>query len=717
MFPGRVRWDNRRVQSSPESLTVSTPLAAVVGARTANSFARILGVHTVGDALDYFPRRWAQRGELTPIAGIPAGEHVTIVAEVVRVSRRQMRARKGALVEVMLTDGTGFVTATFFNLSYEVPGLKAGARGVFSGQVSNYHGSLQLAHPEFELFDREADEAHASEWADAPIPIYPATATLSSKRIARVIQAVLDAQPLIPEIVDERTRGERDLIPRPLAYEYTHRPHTIEQRDAGVRALRFAEAYVLQAAFLAKRAHNSAQEATARTPGALLESFDASLPWPLTDGQRAVGEEILADLARTHPMNRRVQGEVGSGKTVVALRAMLAVAQSGGQSALLAPTEVLASQHFQAIVDLLGPDLAARVHPVLVTGGMPQGQRKRAVLAAAAGQAGIVVGTHALLSDTTIFYDLGLVVVDEQHRFGVAQREALRAKSPRSPHVLMLTATPIPRTLAMTVFGDLDVSSLHEVPAGRQPVESFVVPLAEKPGWGRRVWQRLHEEVVAGRQGFVVCGLIDADEGGRASVEQTVAELAQNPDVQGIRLAGLTGRMSSAQKAEVMQDFLSGEVDVLVATTVVEVGVNVPNASIMVVLDADRFGISQLHQLRGRIGRGVHPGVVLFVTEAPAGSPARQRLDVVASTRDGFELAEEDFRIRQEGDVLGTAQSGRSSSLKLLRVGRDARVITQARGAVAPILEADPSLAAHPALADAVRSMTAEVDADYLLSS
>lgn len=701
-------------------VTLETPIAAIVSARTAGSFTRSLGIATVRDALTYFPRKYAHRGELTAIDSLPVGEHATIVAEVVKVTRRSMRARKGSILEVTLTDGTGVLTATFFNANYDRPGLKAGARGVFSGQVGVYQHMRQLAHPEYELFDDDAADGVAKDWADLPIPIYPATASISSRTIGKTIAAVLDAAPVVPEIVDAHTRAQQSLIPLAEAYAHIHRPRTDDEASAARRTLRFTEAYVLQAALLSKRAQNASELATPRprASGGLLDEFESRLPWPLTAGQQQIGDTIFDDIAQEKPMNRLVQGEVGSGKTVVALRAMLAVAESGGQSALLAPTEVLATQHFQSIVDLLGPDLSARVLPVLITGGQPAGERKRAALAAAVGQAGIIVGTHALISDKTIFFDLGLVVVDEQHRFGVSQREALRAKAPHSPHVLLLTATPIPRTVAMTVFGDLDVSSLRELPAGRQPISSFVVPLAEKPTWLGRVLARLAEEVAAGRQGFVVCGLIDTDESGeRASVEATIGRLQEHPATAGLRIEGLTGRMSSAEKAEVMGRFAAGEVDVLVATTVIEVGVNVPNASIMVVLDADRFGISQLHQLRGRIGRGRHPGVALFVTEAPADSLARERLDAVAASTDGFELAEADLKLRSEGDVLGAAQSGHRSSLKLLRVVKDAALIATAREMVGPLVDADPLLRDHPALRDAIRAQVGEDQEDYLVSS
>jgi ATP-dependent DNA helicase RecG len=428
-------------------------------------------------------------------------------------------------------------------------------------------------------------------------------------------------------------------------------------------------------------------------------------------------------------MNRLVQGEVGSGKTVVALRAMLAVADSGGQAALLAPTEVLAAQHLRSIADILGPDLSAALMPTLITGQMPAAERKKALLRTVSGQARIVVGTHALLGDTVTFYDLGLVVVDEQHRFGVDQREALRLKGSTPPHVLVLTATPIPRTVAMTVFGDLDVSTIAQLPAGRQRIENFVVPLAEHPGWSRRVWERAAEEVAEGRQVFVVCPAISAKEVEAddalnadelkaapdvASVESVFASVRSNPVLDGLRIAPLHGRMSTDEKDSVMRAFAAGDIDILVATTVIEVGVDVPNASAMIVLDADRFGVSQLHQLRGRVGRGGHSGLCLFVTRAEKETVARDRVEAVAATLDGFALAQIDLELRREGDVLGSNQSGGRSSLRLLRVAYDAELIAEARMLAAEVLDDDPAARRHPALAAAIERRLDETAKDFL---
>ncbi|MFZ2963287.1 MAG: ATP-dependent DNA helicase RecG, partial [Rhodoglobus sp.] len=629
------------------------------------------------------------------------------------------RAKRGSILEVVIGDGKGMLTLTFFNQAWRANELKPGVRGIFAGKVGDYRGAKQLAHPDYELFEQDADPALAKAWAELPIPIYPATSTVASWQLQKAMGVVLDTLPELEDPVPDAVRESRRLVTYRRALELIHRPAVDADWGAARKALRFQEAFVLQAALLQQRARLRESAATAREAGRLLEGFDETLPFTLTGDQVSVGHQITADLAAPVPMNRLVQGEVGSGKTLVALRAMLAVAESGGQSALLAPTEVLAAQHLRSIVGVLGPDLAARLRPTLLTGQLPTAQRKKALLAAVTGAASIVVGTHALLSDNVGFFDLGLVVVDEQHRFGVEQREALRLKGARPPHVLVLTATPIPRTVAMTVFGDLDISSIAQLPAGRSPIESFVVPLAEKPGWASRIWERMAEELAQGRQGFVVCPAIDAthaepgdDAAGSASVTETLEQLRANPLLSAARIEALHGRMTSEEKDRVMRAFAAGEIDVLVATTVIEVGVDVPNASTMVVLDADRFGVSQLHQLRGRVGRGGVPGLCLFVTAAEEGTLARERVEAVASTLDGFELADRDLELRQEGDVLGSLQSGGRSSLKLVRVAKDGELIAEAREVAAGILEGDPRLERHPALREALaRRLDEEAEA------
>ncbi|MCU1557176.1 MAG: ATP-dependent helicase RecG [Microbacteriaceae bacterium] len=709
---------------SPLDVKLSTAL----GGRTGAAIEKGLGLATVGALLSHYPRRYARRGELTALTQLPIDENVTIVAEVIEVRERPMRAKRGSILEVRITDGKGILTLTFFNQAWRSRELRPGVRGIFAGKVGDYRGTMQLAHPDYELFeaDAAADDDTARKWAELPIPIYPATASVASWQLQKAIEVVLDTLPPLADPVPDAVRADRKLMTYSRALELIHRPEKDADWGAARKALRFQEAFVLQAALLQQRGLLRTQEAVARVQkaGGYLERFDAQLPFTRTDDQVTVGTEIAEDIAQTAPMNRLVQGEVGSGKTLVALRAMLAVADSGGQSALLAPTEVLAGQHLRSIVRTLGPDLAASLRPALITGQLPVSDRRKALLAAVSGQARIVVGTHALMSDTVGFYDLGLVVVDEQHRFGVEQREALRRKGAIPPHVLVLTATPIPRTVAMTVFGDLDVSTIAQLPSGRLPIETFVVPLAEKPGWANRVWERLAEELAKGRQGFVVCPAIDSttpdeepleDSGPtRANVTDVLAQVRADPLFAGRRVEALHGRLPSDEKDGLMRAFAAGEIDVLVATTVIEVGVDVPNASTMVILDADRFGVSQLHQLRGRIGRGGVPGICLMVTDAEEDTLARERVEAVASTLDGFELAQKDLELRQEGDVLGSTQSGGRSSLRLLRVAKDGELITEARAVAQGVLTDDPDLAAHPALRTALERRLDETSRDFL---
>jgi ATP-dependent DNA helicase RecG len=703
------------------SFTLESRLDGAVGGKTASALERAFGMRTVGDLLSHYPRRYARRGELTQISSLPIGEPVTIVAEVRRANERRMQNRKGSLLEVVISDGQGDLSLTFFNQSWRMKDLVPGRRGIFAGKVGEYRGAKQLAHPDYELFDDEATARMTAEAnANLPIPIYPATSTVASWQFAKIVELVLDGLGEVPDPLPDRLRERHGLLEARTAIERVHRPASEDEIEPARATLRMHEAFVLQAALLQQRAFVRALSATRRTPGALLERFDAALPFPLTPDQISVGEQVERDLQGDWPMNRLVQGEVGSGKTLVALRAMLQVAESGGQSALIAPTEVLAGQHLRSIARMLGPQLAPELMPTLLTGQMPAAERRKAALRVASGQARIVVGTHALLSESTTFADLGLVVVDEQHRFGVEQRESLRAKG-SSPHALVLTATPIPRTVAMTVFGDLDVSTIRTMPAGRAGIQTFVAPLAEKPAWFARVWDRIAEEVAQGRQAFVVCAAIDAETLAKddtadepvvdAATEQTktrwgvvqIADLlSRHPSFSGIRVEILHGKMPSDEKDAVMQAFARGDVDVLVATTVVEVGVDVPNASTMAILEADRFGVSQLHQLRGRVGRGGVPGLCLLVTEAGVGSPARERVEAVAATLDGFELAEVDLDLRGEGDVLGDAQSGARSSLRLLRVVKDADIIAEARVAAEQVLDDDPSLVRHPGLVAAL---------------
>ena len=710
-----------------------TRLVDVVGGKTADALDKALDLLTVGDLLRHYPRRYAERGELTDLRDLVPGEEVTVLAEVRKVNRRPMRARRGSILEVVVTDGRGTLTCTFFNQPWRERELQVGRRGLFAGKVTMFNTTRQLNGPDYRLLGEGESGDDIEEFAGALIPVYPAAAAVPTWVLARCVGIVLDSFDPPPDPLPAALRERHSLMGLADALRGIHRPESRPMLELAKRRLKWEEALPLQALLAQRRAAAAARPGTprpARTDG-LLAAFDRQLPFTLTEGQLAVGAELTAELAEPHPMHRLLQGEVGSGKTICALRAMLQVVDTGGQAALLAPTEVLAGQHARSLAAMLGPlarageldaaEDATRI--ALLTGSLPAPAKRAARAAAASGEAGIVVGTHALLSEGVEFADLGLVVVDEQHRFGVEQRDALRAKGD-TPHVLVMTATPIPRTVAMTVYGDLEVSSLRELPRGRSPIASTVVPAGEKPAWLERAWGRIAEEVAAGHQAYVVCPRIGGDEteeepgegddGRRAplAVLDVAPGLAEGP-LAGLRVAILHGRLPPEEKDTVMRAFAAGQVDVLVATTVVEVGVDVPNATVMVILDADRFGISQLHQLRGRVGRGSAPGLCLLVTDSPAGTPARERLDAVASTLDGFRLAEVDLEQRREGQVLGEAQSGRSS-FKLLSLVRDRDLITSARAEATDLVAADPELAALPGLAAAVAALLEDERSEYL---
>ncbi|MGW5648093.1 ATP-dependent DNA helicase RecG [Saccharopolyspora sp. NPDC003752] len=743
--------------------TLDAKLDRVLGAKTGKALDSALGLVTVGDLLRHYPRRYAERGELTAIAGLELGEHATVLAKVERVSKRTMKSRRGTIVEARITDGHRSLSCTFFNQAWRERELLPGRRGMFAGKVTAFRDQLQLAHPEYQLFDADKTDlgSAAEEFASAVLPVYPAAQGLPSWSIARCVGQVLDVWDGAEDPLPAELRDRMGLADLESALRKIHRPQNFGDVQAAQDRLKWDEALAVQLALAQLRGAAKSHPAPVcrmRDDG-VLAAFDQRMPFELTKGQQEIGEQIAADLTTEHPMNRLVQGEVGSGKTVVALRAMLQVVDAGRQAAMLAPTEVLAAQHARSLRELLG-DLAMAgelggaenaTRVTLLTGSLNAAQRKKALLEAASGEAGIVVGTHALIQDRVSFADLGLVVVDEQHRFGVEQRDALRARGgdDASPHVLVMTATPIPRTVAMTVYGDLETSALRELPRGRSPISTSVVPVAEKPAWLDRAWARIHEEVAAEHQVYVVCPRIgddeenpgkgkkkaaksavdDSDGGGEEpppedgeerrpplAVLDVAEQLAAGP-LAGLRLGILHGRLPADDKDAVMRAFAAGELDVLVATTVIEVGVNVPNATVMVIMDADRFGVSQLHQLRGRVGRGSAPGLCLLVSEAMAGTTTRDRLDAVASTTDGFELARLDLELRREGDILGAAQSGRKSGLKMLSLLRDEEVIAQAREEADRVVGDDPRLRNHPGLARMVAEVVDAERAEYLEKS
>jgi ATP-dependent DNA helicase RecG len=772
--------------------TLRDPLVRALGKRTSDVLESVFGLQTVGDLLRHYPRRYYTRGELTSLAALRENDHVTVLARVeharvVPMHPREWRQPKGRRrqpterAEVIVTDGTATLTLTFFaKATFHVKQLSTGKLALFAGTVSTFRGRRQLVHPEYELLEDSAPDDRitaelAADYATELIPVYPATAKLASWQIGKAIHVILDTldagEDPLPADIRERYR----LWPRETAIRAIHMPQDRSDLEPARKRLKWDEAFAMQTALAQRRRAAAAMPAVPRPPEpeGIAAEFDRRLPFTLTEGQRFVGEVITRDLSCAYPMNRLLQGEVGSGKTVVAVRAMLQVVDAGGQAALLAPTEVLAQQHYRSITHLLGPlaeggQLGGAEHATrvaLLTGSTGVAARRSALSDVFTGDAGILIGTHALLEDRVQFADLGLVVVDEQHRFGVEQRDALREKaSGARPHVLVMTATPIPRTVAMTVFGDLEVSTLAELPAGRSPITSHVVPSAERPRYLERAWERVREEVAAGRQAYVVCpriggeassedtdedvgalvgatpaaaGTDDASDAAEAEAEaeaeaadgydgaddaprrpplaalDVAPALADGP-LSGLRVGILHGRLSPDEKERTMTTFADGGIDVLVATTVIEVGVDVPNATTMVIMDADRFGVSTLHQLRGRVGRGQAAGLCLLVTDAPEGSPSRERVDAVAATTDGFRLSRLDLLQRREGDVLGAAQTGKRSSLKMLRLLSDEELIAFAREEASALVEADPQLSAHPALRQSIDDLLGDQRAEFL---
>lgn len=668
----------------------------MLGEKTAKAFARQLDIKTTGELLQHYPRRYLKRGELTRIADLPVGEIATVVGEIVSVSARYIKGRGGHILEATISDGTSLLSLAFFGQAWRKDELTKGRRGFFSGKVGLFSGKLQLAHPDYELFD-EISDAEAKAWAELPISVYPATSTLPSWRIEKAIRQVL-GQSEIKEVIPKEILDKEKLIGLSQAIQKIHQPTKDTDYVQAIESLKFHEALLLQLGLIQKRNSYAGDAAAVLDDVSRALEFEKHLDFSFTDSQLRVNSEIEQDLASGRPMHRLLQGEVGSGKTVVALRAVMLAVAKKQQSVLLAPTEVLAEQHFQSITKTLGPELSRELGVRLVTGSLSAAERKKSLLDLASGKCLLAIGTHALFAEKIQFAELSLVVIDEQHRFGVMQREAIKEKGKKTPHVLTMTATPIPRTIAITAFGDLDVSTLRELPKGRKPIETFVVPV-ENAALVSRVWQRVSEEVAKGRQAFVVCPRIDGKEYednlqelGKvpaAAATEVFASLQKNPALSGLRIGLMHGRLSSEEKQSAMASFAAGETDVLVATTVIEVGVNVPNATTMVVLDADRFGISQLHQLRGRVGRGNESGICLLVSASEDGSLASQRLSALAQTTDGFKLSELDLELRGEGDVLGENQAGTKSQLRLLKVTKDAKLLERSRLLAKEILQRD----------------------------
>ena len=724
---------------------LAEPLKAVVGAASAKKLAT-LGLETVGDLLCHYPRRYVEPNRQLPMEQLTEGAHVSVFGEVQNAEIKQNQ-HGGARLVVDVRDGNSLLQLTFFgkyrkSLEWRLAALQPGAKGVFSGKVGSYQNRLQLVHPVYAIFGGEGvNELDVRLDPEKLIPIYPANEKVETWQIQKAIKTVLDTLTAsdVPDILSTELRTQTGITLSKLdALRLVHSPATDKDWQLAQERLRLEEAFVLQVALVQRKLQTASNAAVARPvkeTNSLLSRFAALLPFELTPGQRDIGQVISGEIGSTTPMQRLLVGEVGSGKTVVALRAMLQVIDAGGQAVLLAPTEVLAQQHLRSLTALLG-DLAeqsivapAKVRVELLTGSTPTAARRDILRDTVIGETNILVGTHALLEDNVQFHDLGLVVVDEQHRFGVEQREKLKAKG-NWPHLLVMTATPIPRTIAMTIFGDLDTSELKELPRGRQQIETFVVP-EYKQNWVARTWQRVAEEVAAGHRVFVVCPRIEDTETGANSKPDgisaatppgtadnmvsakrqlhTVAAVAEElraiPALAGVTITELHGQMRSSDKDEIMQRFRSGEIQILVSTTVIEVGVDIPEATVMVIMDADLFGMSQLHQLRGRIGRGAHKGLCLLFSKSEPGSIGDNRVQLLASTTDGFEISNADLTLRAEGDVLGTNQAGRVSSLKLLRVTKDQDLITAARQAATELLTIDPVLSNQPDLAAAVAAL------------
>ena len=723
--------------------SLSARLTNIVGDRTAQVLEKSFGITTVNELLRHYPRRYVVRGELTDISTLLADDEVTILAEIQAVNLR--RANGKNILEVVVTDGSAKLSLTFFNQAWREKDLKVGRVGLFAGKVGVFKGKRQLSHPDYQLIPDGNDvDAAVAEFAGKFLPVYPATSKLPSWKVMQCVNLALESIDDLPDYLPIEIAQEFKYPSLKQAFLDIHQPPDLESAENARQRLTFDEALLLQLLLGQRRNEIVKLSTISRTPNTpvLVAAFEAKLPFKYTAGQIEINAEIEKDLSNKYPMHRLLQGEVGSGKTVVALRAMLSVVDSTGQAALLAPTEVLAQQHYRTITKLLGELAhggtlqagAIGTQVELLTGSLSAAAKKEIHTKLATGETGIVIGTHALISDGVAFNDLGLVIVDEQHRFGVEQRDALRMKAKQPPHLLVMTATPIPRTVAMTVFGDLDISTLRELPGGRVAITTHLIPVLEKPHFLNRAWERVREEADKGHQIYIVAPrivnpskkltereiaaaellgeeLLDNEE--MTAVEELAPQLAIGA-LKGLKIAVLHGRLSSEVKEQTMSAFARGEIQVLVATTVIEVGVDVPNASMMVIMDADRFGVSQLHQLRGRVGRGSVPGLCLLVSNAQEDSQSMNRLKSVAATLDGFELARIDLEQRKEGDVLGRSQSGGKSHLRLLRVLRDEDLIQRAREVALKILAVNSEMDHLPELKNEVAKLQSDEAARFM---
>ncbi|QPK84104.1 ATP-dependent DNA helicase RecG [Corynebacterium qintianiae] len=673
----------------------SRPLNVVIPLKQARALHKHLGMETCGDLLRHYPRKYLHYGSGSALEGTREGDTVSVIGHVVNAQRIPRGGKP--IYKITVNDGHHAIGATFFGSQYAMRVLTEGKRVMLTGKLSYYRQTPQLQHPDFVLLDGPTQATGAlkqlSHFGDLEeilsgrewLPLYPASSKVSTWTIMGAVHAVLATLPKVEEPLGFTPIGYKSLD---RAIRGIHEPGPAGP-DAARKRLKYEEASGIALVMAVRRAERATEGAAAlpHVRGGDMDKLVRHLPFPLTDGQKFVLGEITSDMERQRPMSRLLQGEVGSGKTIVSLLAMLQAVDNGAQCALLAPTEVLTLQHARSLQETtMRAGLPTRV--VALTGSMSAARRQDALLKIVSGEADIVVGTHALIQEGVEFFRLGLVVVDEQHRFGVEQRDALRAKSGENPpHLLVMTATPIPRTMAITVFGDLEISTLRELPGGRKPILSSLVP-EFKPNWVMRAWEKIREEAAAGHQAYIVCPRIDGDGG----VLDT-AEVLAATQFDGLSVGVLHGRMKGEEKDAVMGDFAAGGTDVLVATTVIEVGVDVPNATVMMVRESEHFGVSQLHQLRGRVGRGGNASLCLFHTLAEEGTSAFERVRQVAATSDGFALAELDLRSRQEGDILGVNQSGSKRTLRLINLVDDYDIVRRAYDDAEIFVEQHPELA------------------------
>ncbi len=689
---------------------LSTPLKELIGGKSAASLEKSFGITSAGELLNHYPRKYIDRGRLTPFNKVEVGVPVTVMATIKSIETRRMQQKRGFILVVRVSDGIDTMELTFFNQKWRERDLQVGRIGLFAGTVSEFRGVRTLTHPKYALFadigidvSQEADAV--TEFTGEIISVYSSSQDLASWQIQAAIDVVLKSADELIDPLPAELVAKHGFMTKIESLHAIHQPRDHSEIVRATQRIKYEEAFVLLALMCQRKSIAKSALARARSgsESMILVEFDGSLPFELTQGQREVGEEIAADLARSIPMTRLLQGDVGSGKTIVSIRAMLEVIATGGQVALLAPTEVLAAQHLESVQRFLQGVYSRPIRVDLLTGGMSVPKRRQILLDAQSGDLDILIGTHALLEENVQFFDLGLIVIDEQHRFGVEQRAAMltRSRGELRPHLLVMTATPIPRTVALTIFGDLDISTLTESPSLRAEVQTHLVSTSGMPRSEMRVWERMVEEVAAGNKVFVVCPIISPSETDLkrdkalqleplASVEETYDTLTEQfPKV---AFEKLHGGLDSQSKREIMRRFEGLEepqIDVLIATTVIEVGVDIPAATMIIVLNAERFGMSQLHQLRGRIGRGSLPGLCILVHGFTYSAASLDRLNALRDSRDGFALSQKDLEIRGEGDVLGQDQSGALSSLRLLKVIDDLAFIEKVRVEVEELFESD----------------------------